>query len=895
MFSRIYLRKWETSKEKIMKKLFATLLLFVTLTLCASAADKGYTVVKFPSGQSVVVKQVSQNPIVTIDTWIKTGSINETAKNAGVAHFLEHLFFKGTEKHPPGAIDRILESKGAHTNAATSKDFTHYYITIPSKDFELALSLHADMLLNPMLPRKELEKERGVVLEEISKNLDSPSRVMYENLFKAIYTPSKHPYKRPVIGFRSVIETIERDEILDFYKRFYTPDNMVTIIVGDVDPDDAVKKVREAFDGNKAAARSAKPVYPRILPLKGQIRVEEKKDVNIGYMTIAYKAPKFGAAPKDSPALDVLATILGESKSSKLNQLLREQKRIVHSVNAGYSEFFDDGIFTISATFAPENLKTVEQEIFKEIEAVKKGAITAADVAKAQNMIETSTYFARESISNISNELGYLVLLSGGTSYYDNYLPNIKRVTREDVIRVANRYLDSRNVAISTVMPEKPEVAADPNIKEVSDTKPAKPKTHSATVLEQNENITKYKLENGAELIIRKNDSNSIIAIHISAKGGAHLEKVPSTGALSADAALEGTKNHSAEALAHLLDEKGIRLKLSSGNDAFTISLQTTKNQLPDALSILNEVVNEPLFAQDGIDKVRNERFAAIKRLKDSPMSLGLDAFRGEAFRGSVYGNNTEIFEKYLPKVTREDILRFYNKTLEPKNLVISVVGDVDAQNMFNEFSEIFTPRGAKKLEIKDFEQDYFRPSKNIAQDVTKRDTQTAWLFLGYKTTGIYSEKDIATLRVINAILGQGMSSRLFKNLRESKSLAYSVGSANLQNALDGVFVAYIGTNPKNIEEAKAGLLQEIETLKTEFVSQKELEEAKDKILGNLLISLETNMDEASLNSWYGATGRNIDFLETFKGEIQNVSASDILSVANKYFSKPHIFTVVKP
>ena len=185
-------------------------------------------------------------------------------------------------------------------------------------------------------------------------------------------------------------------------------------------------------------------------------------------------------------------------------------------------------------------------------------------------------------------------------------------------------------------------------------------------------------------------------------------------------------------------------------------------------------------------------------------------------------------------------------------------------------------------------------PEENIEKTTIKPDTKTAWVLVGYKTDGIYNMKDVATLKVINAILGEGMSSRLFKSLREDKGLAYTVGSTLLQYAKDGAFISYIGTNNKNIDVAKKGMLKEINVLKTEFVSNKELNEAKDKILGNILISLETNMDDASLLSWYGALGYDINHLEEYKNAILNVTQSDILSVANKYFSKPYINVTVK-
>ena len=192
----------------MIRNIFLTIIaLFFTVSVWAN----DFTVQKLPNGQTIVIQEVKNNPLVTIDTWVRTGSINETDINSGVAHFLEHLFFKGTKLHPAGEFDRILESKGAVVNAATSKDFTHYYITIPSTYFETAMELHADMLTNPQIPRKELEKERKVVLEEISKDLNTPSKIVYNNLNEMMY--SHHPYKRKVIGSADVISTIRREEI----------------------------------------------------------------------------------------------------------------------------------------------------------------------------------------------------------------------------------------------------------------------------------------------------------------------------------------------------------------------------------------------------------------------------------------------------------------------------------------------------------------------------------------------------------------------------------------------------------------------------------------------------------------------------------------------------------
>ena len=329
-----------------MKK-YLVLLFVLIYGTCVFASD--YNVYKFDNGQTLIVKQISSNPIVIIDTWIKTGSINEDDKNNGVSHFLEHLFFKGTEKNPLGSFDKLLESKGAVTNAATSKDFTHYYIKIPSKDFDLALNLHADMLLNPAIPQAEMDRERKVVIEEIAKDKNSPNDVVFENLNELIY--KIHPYKREVIGTKEIIENITRDEIFDYYNKHYSPENMITVIVGDVNPDEVAKKVQKAF--TISPRKLEKHCYKKEPPITTQRLKEEKFNCNSGYMMIGFRGTN--AVHKDEFALDILATILGEGRSSRFYQNIKEQKQLANSIGASNGSFRDDGVFYISANFYKKN------------------------------------------------------------------------------------------------------------------------------------------------------------------------------------------------------------------------------------------------------------------------------------------------------------------------------------------------------------------------------------------------------------------------------------------------------------------------------------------------------------------------------------------------------------
>lgn len=835
---------------------------------------------KLDNGQTVVVQEVKNNPIVTIDTWIKTGSIDEEDSNNGVAHFLEHLFFKGTKTHEPGEFDKILETKGAITNAATSKDFTHYYITIPSKDFDLAMDLHGDMILHPLIPRKEMEKERKVVLEEISKDLNSPTKIMQDNLNSMLYTT--HPYKRKVIGRSDVIETITRDQVLSFYNKNYSPSNMVTVIIGDVDANHAIEKTKEAF--NAEYKKQTKTIYTKEAPLTKQQKKVEYLDTESGYMVIGFRGTPID--DKDSYALDVLATILGDGRSSVLNQVLKEKKRIAFSVDAGNSTFRDDGIFYISANYEPTKCKIVQDTIFNEIEKIQKNGVTDDQLKLAKNIIERSTYYSRESITNIATEIGYTMALTNDIKFYDTYLDNIKNVSKEDVKKVAEKYLGINRSAVSIVLPKS---AKEVPVASLTQQAPA-----TAELVSENAQTQKYKLSDGATMLYTPNNVNDIIAISIYAKGGQLAEQKAGTANLTATAMMRGTKNYTSLELSQVLEDNGIKIQPSASADAFVINILTTKDEYDKTLELLNEVVNNATFEDYEIDKVKTEKLNTIKRNKDVPLQRAIEEYRDLIYQNSPYSISSKILEKNIPNITKEDIINYYNSIFAPKNLVISINGNIDKDKTIQDLNNIFKP----KENTKNF--DFAQYNSKIPTVTTPRQTiqkvpttETAWILLGWQTNGVLNEKDYATLQVIDSLLGSGMSSRLFKDLREQEGLAYQLGSGYSPNVLRGSFLLYIGTNPQTLDKAKSGLFAEITRLKTEYVGDKELQDAKEKLLGNYVIGLETNLDKASNIGWYEASTRGYEFKDKYEKLINSVTDSDIIEIANKYFTDDYILSIV--
>ncbi len=833
---------------------------------------------KLDNGQTVVIQEVKNNPIVTIDTWIKTGSIDEDDSNNGVAHFLEHLFFKGTKNHESGEFDQILETKGAITNAATSKDFTHYYVTIPSKDFDLAMELHGDMMLHPLIPRNEMEKERKVVLEEINKDLVSPTRILQENLNSMMYTT--HPYKRKVIGRSDVIETITRDQVLNFYNAHYSPSNMITIVVGDVDTNHALERIKEVF--NAEYKKQTKTIYPKESQLTSQQKKVEYIKTESGYMVIGFRGTPIN--DNDSYALDVLSTILGDGRSSVLNQVLKEKKRLAFSVDAGNSTFRDDGIFYISANFEPEKCKQVQSAIFDEIKNIQDKGVSDEQLSLAKNIIERNTYYSRESITNIATEIGYTMALTNDIKFYDTYLDKIKSVSKDEVKRVANKYLGENRSAVSIILPE-----SSKNIPVANKIQ----NLGTAELVSESNGTQKYHLSDGATMLYTPNSSNDIIAISIYAKGGQFLDKIAGTANLTAATMMKGTKNYTSLELSQVLEDNGIKIVPSVGADAFSITVLTTKDEYDKTMELLNEVVNNAIFDDYEIEKVKSDKLSAIKTNKDVPIKQAIEEYRDMIYKNTPYSISSKVLEKNIQNIKKSDIIEYYNKIFNPKNIVISINGNIDKDKTIQDLNKIFEPKAdSQTFDYKIYDSKIPRITAPRTNTI-KMPTETAWILLGWQTDGVLSEKDYATLQVIDSILGTGMSSRLFKELREQEGLAYQLGTGYSPNVLRGSFMMYIGTNPATLEKSKQGLFSEIEKLKTEYVGDKELKDAKEKLIGNYVIGLETNLDKASNTGWYEASTRGYEFKEKYVDLINSVTDADIIEVANKYFNDNYIMSIV--
>lgn len=421
------------------------------------------------NGHKIVLAH-KEGELVNVSTWVKTGSINEDDKINGISHFLEHLMFKGTHKHKAGYFDKTLEAKGAIVNAATWKDYTFYYVTLPKgaeeKDLDLAIELHADMMLDPVLPEEEIgspfdlnnpkvtdKRERHVVIEEIRMRKDQNWTKVYNacnfNMYK------KHPYKRDVIGTPEIISQVTRDEIMNYYKTFYSPENMTTIIVGDFNKEKILAKVEKEFDF-KGRPNAPKRVNEIDSPTDHTIVVENKGQTNTSYLMIGFLGPKANQL-KENIELDIISIILGESTSSRMYQNLIEKQpeQIFMVANAEHYQFKDGNNFFIQANFKPEKKDIAIKLVKEEISNLINNKISEEELEKAKKKIKSRFAYAAETVSEIGETIGYYMTVCEDLKLIEDYLKDLDAITISDLENIVKKYLNINNAVISILEPEK--------------------------------------------------------------------------------------------------------------------------------------------------------------------------------------------------------------------------------------------------------------------------------------------------------------------------------------------------------------------------------------------------------------------------------------------------------
>ncbi len=843
----------------------------------ALSVTQGALRYKLDNGLNLILKEDHSSPVVAIQVWVKTGSANETEKEAGITHLIEHMIFKGTPTRKTGEIARTIEASGGQINAYTSYDRTVYYVEIPSRHFETGLDVLLDAIQYSVFDPVELKREKEVVLEEYRRGLDSPWRRLSKVIMRLCF--QTHPYGRPIIGYESTIKSFERRDIINYIEKWYSPQNMVLVVTGDFKTEQALKLIKK-YTENFPPRSHQIPERPKE-PEQKELREKIIKDnVQQIYMDLAWHIPPLNHP--DTPAIDVLELLLGGGKSSRLYDRLKMKSNLVHTVGAGAYELQDYGLFFIDATLGPENLNKALKAISEEIAQLATGLISHAELEKAKAIVEADFLYDMETMSGQARTLGFFEAMEGNISRCDQYLKQLQAVTSADIKRVVRSYFSPHRLSVAMLVPmdKSVDLSRDELVKIFSF-----PSTKTVEHSKSHSNTTqigakKFVLNNGIRVIIKENHRLPTVSMVTAFLGGSRLEKKDVWGisAFGSSLLTRGTKSMTAPDIAQKVDSLGGQLESFSGRNSFGITAKFLSRDIDKFLGLVSDLILHPAFPLSEIEKVREDMLSQIRAKKDRPMSQLFDLFYATLYKHHPYGHPRTGTEQTIEAIQRSDILQWYKSLVTGSNCVISIVGDVDPEMILKKLSLLYGPMPQTSSPLPTIAPE---PSlKGPRTKHVKRDGAQTNLVIGFLGASLGSKYDPPMALVDAALSGQG--GRLFYRLRDQQSLAYSVTSFRRPGLETGAFAVYLGCAPGKVETARKAILKELMELREKGLTKEELASAKKYLLGNIAIESQTNMSQAmemALNELYGL---GFEYQDRYLKKIEAVTLDQVQEAVSK-------------
>jgi zinc protease len=854
--------------------LVVTLLLGALPALAAPQVDRR----TLANGLTVVLQEDHAAPVVAVQVWVKAGSRYETEAESGITHQIEHMIFKGTAKRHPGELAKAIESSGGYINAYTSFDQTVYHTVLASRFLPLGLDVLCDAVTGSIFDPQELEREKKVVIEEIRQRDDDPQVRLSKALFAAAY--KVHPYRRPVIGTEQNVAGFTRADIMAYLAKWYRPDNMVLAVAGDFSAKDTWPLVEKTFGqahylGQNApgAPKAAVPAEPaqeatRVVSLGG--------DVHEGYLEVAFHIPD--VAHDDSYALDMLAEVLGSGDSSRLYRKVKQEKELVHSVDASSFTPLDPGLFSLSASLeaklAPEALEAMLAESCR----LKSGVPSADEMAKARLNIEASFLRARETVEGRARQIGYFQTVRGDWRLEDEYLARIRAVTPEDVRRVARAYLKPENMTVAMLAPKGQEGAMSGAIVEA-----ASKRAFAAppALAEKAARTFKWRLANGIRLVVKENPGTGTVAVNAACLGGQRYEDPKHAGiaAFAAGMLTKGTKTKTAAQIASMVDSMAAGLSGFSGRNSMGLTGNFLSERMDEGLALFAEVLRRPSFPASEVAKMRSLVLAAVKAREDNLTRVAMDLFNAALYGPHPYGRQLMGTNETVKAIGPKDLAAFWGRYVRPAALVVTVVGDVDAEHVRERMTQLLGGwRGAAPKAPRIPAE--AGPQRIVRAGKERDERNQVHMLIGFPGTTIASP-DRYPLAVLDAALSS-QGGRLFDRLRDHLSLAYTVSCFSQEGLEPGSFAVYISTSPEKREQAVSELMEQLR-LTLAGITPQELDRARRFVVGNYEIGLQTNGAQASEMALDELYGLGYDYSPRYVAGIEKVSVEDVQRAAGKY------------
>ena len=792
--------------------------------------------VRLPNGLTILARRDTTAPVVAIVTWVKAGYFDETDDLVGIAHVLEHMYFKGTPTRGVGEIARETKAAGGYLNAGTIYDHTHYYTVLPASGFVAGLEVQADAYANSVIDAGELARELEVIIEETKRKADTASALATESLFELLH--DQHRIRRWRMGREHALRSFTRQQLADFYRNFYRPSNTVLAIVGDIDLDSAIAHATRRY-GPIADAPVVRAPGPIEIALPGFRSRDSEGDIAQAELVFGWRTPEL--AHRDTPALDVLATVLSGGRASRLVRAARD-RRLVSSVSAYDYTPTELGVFVIHAGARADDLPAAARAIWDQLRRVRAGDVTAGEVERARCLLEAQWLRRLESADGQANFLGAWELLGDwdrGVAYHEALFS----VDAARITEVASRWLDPDQAAVVTYRPrgtaalgadatavrraldaERPaplDVTAPPAVTPL-------PGPATARFERVVDGIHLFRTAHGVPILVRRRPGASLAHLGCFVAGGVMQEREQEGGisTLMARAVLRGTTTRSASRLAEDAELLGGIPSASVGTEIMQWSVGVPARQFGAAAELLADLVLSPVFPADGVEAERAVALAALASLRDDMYRQPMRLAAGAAWPGHPYGRSTLGTEESIRAITRERIAQWHVECVPTAAAVLVAVGDLDPQHAADTLASRFDAlrhRAAHELPGPPW------PAVSLVRIEEREKAQTALSLLFDGPS--YGEAARFDAEMLSGV-ASGLGGRFFEELRDRQSLAYTVMARPFVRRASGTFAAYIATSPEKEEQARASLLREFARLVEEEVSAEELDRARRYAIG---------------------------------------------------------------
>lgn len=839
-----------------------------TITFPPSTAQKWV----LPDGLTLIVQEDHSAPVASVQAWCGTGSVDEDERlGAGLSHILEHMLFKGTKTQSSNAIAQKIQDVGGYINAYTSFDRTVFWIDVPKDGVTTALNVLSDAMMNSTLPPDEYQKEQEVIRREFAMGFDDPDRMVGQLLFATAY--QRHPYRLPVIGQIEIYNQLTQEQVMQYYKSRYVPNNLTFIVVGDVDAQKIHQQVREFF--KSYPEKSLKPVFiPQEPPQLGRREVHNPFATELSRLSMGWHVPE--VTHPDVPSLDLLSIILGEGRSSRAYRRIREAG-LAFQISAFCYTPGDPGVFGLEATVDPAKRSEVERSVLEIVDELKRNGVTADELTKAKKISLSHHLDSLATMRGEASDIGSNWLLTRNLNFSRDYLAAIQKVTVEDVRRAAENYLVDQNLSIVSLNPRNAITPTQTSVAEA-----AAPE------------IQKLELSNGLRVLVRQRTRLPLVSITAVFRGGL-LAETPSTNGITrlmAKSLLKGTKTRTAEQIADQIEAVGGSISSEAGNNSFSVSVHVTQPDLKLAVDLLSDILLNATLPEKAVAREKEIQIATIQQEEEQPTTVARNLLRAALFANHPYSLRSTGSVDSVQRLTQKDLIAFRDRYLVAKNGVISVFGNVNAAEVKQLLEQKLASLKPGELALIDA-----RPaaplSKTEAVEEKKEKTQGV-IMVGYRGTDLFS-KDRHALELIDEA-SSDLGSRFFVRIRENMGLAYYVGASQMQGLVPGLFAFYLGTDPQKIEPVKAALLDEIQKLASQGITEQELARAKKKLVGQQEIANQSDDVfgyQCALDELYGL---GFNFYKSVQGDVEKITLDDIKRVAAKYFrDQPYILATVRP